>query len=145
MFSQKPSLRNKVHPTAANIFHMNTTNHFVATIYSSPNQVEYMDSLKPGSIPSEEIMKQIKEAYIISPGELVVKSHFVQRQSNVDCGAFSVANLWNVLRNGDPRCTFFFQSSLRSELYRSFQNGVLTFRKRCCRARRKPSSYYFNL
>ena len=70
--------------------------------------------------PCDEIIKQIKEAYILTKGKLVVNSIRVQKQRTVECGAFSVANLWNVLSGGEPRTTRFYEKTIRAELYESF-------------------------
>ena len=45
LFRQKPQLRTRYHPTAANIFHMGKVGHFVCTIYTSPNRVVYIWTL----------------------------------------------------------------------------------------------------
>ena len=86
---------------------MGKSEYFIATIYSKTNTIEYMDSLNPGSKPNVAVIKQIKEACILAPGRYVVKSVFVQKQTGVDCGAFSVANVWSVLKGADPRRTRF--------------------------------------
>ena len=39
------------------------------------------------------------------------------RNTKVDCGAFSVANLWILLQGEDPTSTLFNEETLRSELY----------------------------
>ena len=76
---------------------------------------------------NDAILKQMKEAYAITSGTLKVRSFFVQKQTKVDCGAFSVANIWIFLKGEDPRSTLFDEKKIRSDLFSSFKSGELNF------------------
>ena len=102
-------------------------------------------SLHPGNEPKAAVIKQIKEAYILEPGKFVVKSVFVQKQTGVDCGAFSVANLWSFLNGTDPRRIRFRESRIRSDLYNSFKVRKLHFHHGRYKPRRAAKSYSFNV
>ena len=145
LFEQKQSLRNRAHPLSANIFHLGRVQHFVATIYTERNIILYMDSLKPGGKPCDVVVKQMKEAYVLQEGEFLVYSVYVQKQRNVDCGVFSVANIWNVLKDGDPRSTSFYQDRIRAQLYESFKRDKLYFDRRKCKSRQLAQKYVFRL
>ena len=144
LFQQAPHQRSRLLPVSANIFHMGKSEHFIATVYSGTNSIDYMDSLYPGTKPKVAVIKQIKEAYILEPGKFVVKSVFVQKQTGVDCGAFSVANLWCVLKGIDPRSIRIRESTIRSDLYKSFKVRKLDFHHRQCNPRQAAKSYSFN-
>ena len=119
--------------------------HFIVTVYSGTNSIDSMDSLHPGTKPKVAVIKQIKEAYILEPGKFVVKSVFVQKQTGVDCGAFSVANLWCVLKGVDPRSIRFRESTIRSDLYKSFKVRKVFFHHKLCKPRRVAKSYIFEV
>ena len=115
----------------------------MSTIYAERNILLYMDSLKPGGVPEDVVVRQIREAYVLEEGKFEIHSVYVQKQRNVDCGVYSIANIWNVLSNGDPRSTSFLESSIRKQLYESFKQGKLHFDRRKCKARRLPRKYIY--
>ena len=145
LYQQTPHLRTKRNPTAANIFHGGKHEHFTATVYVESNSILYMDTLKPGGKPPAAIVKQMRESYNLEQGSFTVKSAFVQKQCNVDCGAFAIANLWNFLSGYEPRKTRFRETSVREELYKSFKTGKFQFSRRACKARRSAKVYKFKV
>ena len=145
LFQQKPQLRSKWHPTAANIFHLGSAKHYVVTVYASPNVVVYMDSLKPGGKPCDAVIKQVKDSYMLSGDSFVVKSLHVQKQTHVDCGPFSVGNMWAFVKGEAPETLQFREDRIRSELYTSFKTLKLRFSFRKCKPRRAPKLYYYKL
>ena len=145
LYRQRPQLRTRYHPTAANIYHLGKSEHFVATIYVAPNNILFLDSLHPGGKPSESVIKQLKRSYIFTRQTIIVDSIFVQKQTGVDCGAFSVANIWAVLSGMELRTTQFCEDNIRSELYTSFKKGKLFFNTTTCKRRKRSKSYRFKI
>ena len=80
-----------------------------------------------------------------SSREFIVHSVYVQKQRNVDCGVFSVANIWNILKKCDPRSTNFDQDRMRAQLFESFKRGKLFFDRRKGRSRRRAKKYLFRV
>ena len=124
---------------------MGKSEHFIATEYSATNSIGYMDSFNPGTKPKVAVIKQIKNAYVLDPGNFIMNSVFVQKQIGLDCGAFSVANLWSVLTGADPRRIRFRESTIRSELYQRVKVRKLRFHYRRCKTRRAAKSYSFKV
>ena len=145
LFQQRPQLRSRQHPTAANIYYRGTSEHYVATVYVAPNKVVFMDSLNPGNKPCEPIVKQIKDSYNLAPPAFTIESIFVQKQTGVDCGAFSIANLWCFLQGMKLSTTSFCEDAIRAELYKSFKQRKLHFRSSRCKHRHASISYRIKL
>ena len=119
--------------------------HYVATVYIAPNRVAFMDSLKPRGKPSDAVLLQMKLSYNLSPGSLIVDSFIVQQQTGVDCGSFSIANMWCFLRGLDLRKILFNEETIRNELYNSFKRRKLFFRTKTCKQRHVSKSYRFKI
>ena len=89
------------------------------------------------------VIKQFGEAYNIKAGDYKVSSLVCQKQGNVDCAAYSLANVWCVLMGHDPCKVKFNEKKLRRELLLSFLAGKVLFSFHDCKHRGKATVYTY--
>ena len=97
-------------------------------MYTSKNSINFYDSLSPGSRPGNLVLRQCCEAYDIH-------SVRCQKQGNVDCAVYSIANVWCVLKGLDQSELRFTEKGLRLELMRSLVKGQVSFKFEKCKRR----------
>ena len=127
LYINTPQYRTRAYPTAANIFYVGNRHHKISSVYAEMNNINYYESLDPGSEPNSHVLKQFREAYKLTSGTFYVRSQMCQQQHNVDCVVYSVANVWSVCSGLDPSRISFNENTLRMELLMSFMKQVISF------------------
>ena len=143
LYINVPTCRKKASPVAANIFYVGDRRHYVASVYASDNEIYYYDSLNPGSRPRPKVIRQFEEAYNIKSGGYQVKSYICQKQGNVDCAVYSMANIWCVLKGYNPSRVLLTENGLRKELLQSLISGHISFSCNKCNDRGNPIVYTY--
>ena len=104
-------------------------------MYTSKNSINFYDSLSPGSRPGNLVLRQCRETYDLEAGSYRIHSVRCQKQGNVDCAVYSIANVWCVLKGLDQSELRFTEKGLRLELMRSLVKGQVSFKFEKCKRR----------
>ena len=106
----------------------------MSAVLVSTNVVVYMDSLRPGSEPPKNVVKQIEQSFQVTD-KYSIRSVKCQKQHGPDCLVFSVANLDLVLSGNDVSKIKFDETLLRSFLVESLIAGRIYFPFKRCNTR----------
>ena len=96
----KPEQRDKNYHVSAEIFHCMGSRHYVCAVLLSPDVVAYMDSLHPGTMPPDGVIKQISASFRVNK-KYSIRSLQCQVQGASDCLVCAIANLDAVLSGND--------------------------------------------
>ncbi|OCT77163.1 hypothetical protein XELAEV_18032359mg [Xenopus laevis] len=102
-------------------------NHWLASCFRS-DRVEIMDSLKSSKL-SNSMKRQIPEYYgEVAPDPLgsLIQLKVHQQPNGNDCGVYAIANVCELLANGDPTGCRYDEKRMRQHLIECLERGEIT-------------------